>query len=87
MANIVHVHTVLHLIIDKIEKKEYFSKHSLKELAVDVWGENVQFTSCSENIFGVDELVNFLLERQKVFIKNDLICINNGVEESECLNS
>jgi len=87
MNNVVHIHKILHFIIEYLNKKILFTEKSLKLEIVEIWGKDVKFTSCSENIFGIEELINFLKQRDKIFIKDEIIFVNDGVEDSECLNS
>ncbi len=63
MENIKHIHEVLFLF-QEIGKFE--SEKALIALIHERFGNDVQFVSCSNQPFGVDGVVEFLLGRQKI---------------------
>ncbi len=70
MDNIRHIHDVLNLIYSTDKK---YSKYELTAHLQDVFGEDVHFTSCSENVFPLSEVVPFLLSRNKIRLQDELI--------------
>ena len=70
MENPRHIHEVLEIIFgtDKI-----YTVEELYSTISERFGSDVQFTSCSDNIFPVKEVVPFLLSRQKVRLEADRI--------------
>lgn len=70
MKNIHHIHEVLHLIFNS-EKK-----YTIEELHGELksqFGDDVQFTSCSENVFPIQEVIPFLLGREKIRLSENTI--------------
>ena len=70
MNNIRHIHEVLNIIYNTDKK---YTTYQLPELLQNEFGEDVQFTSCSDNIFPVNEVVSFLLSRNKIRLEDELI--------------
>jgi len=70
MENIRHIHEVLEILYsgDKRYKVEEFPNE-----LVSIFGKNVQFTSCSENVFDLPEVVSFLLSRNKIRLDENVI--------------
>lgn len=70
MENVRHIHEVLNLLFNT--EKEYSVSDLYAELKSQ-FGENVQFTNCSENIFPLQGVVPFLLERNKIRLSENII--------------
>jgi len=70
MKNIRHIHEVLNLIFNA--EKEYTVKDLYKELK-STFGEDVHFSNCAENVFPIQEVVPFLLSRNKIRLDNNII--------------
>ena len=71
MENIQHIHEVLHLLFNT--EKEYTVAGLYKELKKQ-YGEDVHFSNCSENVFPIQEVVPFLLSRNKIkLLENRII--------------
>lgn len=70
MEDIHHIHEVLHLLYgsDKI-----YTVQELDSELIAKYGKEVQFTSCSDNFFPVEEVVPFLLNRNKIKLDADRI--------------
>lgn len=67
---LLHIHEVLNIIYnsDKI-----FTIEELKQEVINSFGENVSFTSCSENKFEINEMVDFMLQRGKIQLEGNKI--------------
>ncbi len=63
MSNIRHVHDVLFLFQ---EVGGFENEDSLLKALQERFGDDVQFTSCSNKIFGLDGVVKFLAKRRKI---------------------
>ncbi len=63
MNNIQHIHEVLFLFqeLGSFENEEHLSKIIKERL-----GEDVKFVSCSNEPFGLDSVVDFLTQRNKI---------------------
>lgn len=70
MNDVIHIHEVLGMIFTS---EELFTKGSLIKEITNRFGDNPQFTSCSENTFELNEVIPFLLDRQKISIDGDRI--------------
>jgi len=44
-----------------------------KEMIIAEFGNDIVFTSCSDNIFDISEVPSFLLSREKIVIEDDMI--------------
>jgi probable metal-binding protein len=70
MNNIRHIHEVLEIIYGT--DKKYSTSSLITELK-QTFGEEVNFTSCSDNVFPLSGVVSFLLERNKIRLEEDVI--------------
>lgn len=70
MNNIRHIHDVLEMIYGT-EKK--YTIEELTEQLQNTFGTDVKFTSCSENVFALNEVVSFLLSRNKIRLEDGVI--------------
>lgn len=70
MENIHHIHEVLNILFNT-EKK--YKVEELYSSLKSQFGEDVHFTSCSDNVFPVQEVVPFLLSREKIRLSEDTI--------------
>jgi probable metal-binding protein len=70
MENIHHIHEVLHLLFNT--EKQYKIEELYSTLK-NQFGDDVQFTSCSDNVFPVQEVIPFLLSREKIRLSDDTI--------------
>ena len=70
MDNIRHIHEVLNMIYSTDKK---YSSYELTSHLQKIFGEDVHFTSCSENVFPLTEVVPFLLSRNKIRLEDELI--------------
>ena len=66
----IHIHDVLDIIYSS---ERLYTIDQLKEEVTARFGENINVTSCSENDFGIAEMVNFMLQRRKITLDGDLI--------------
>lgn len=70
MENIRHIHEVLHLLFTPT--KEY-TIDSLPTELITQFGDDVQFTNCSDNVFPINQVIPFLLSREKIRLEDDRI--------------
>lgn len=68
MNNIRHIHEVIFLVQ---KKGKYENTASLHNDIIDTMGEDVQFSSCSNNTFSLDKVVEFLVDRNKIVVNTD----------------
>jgi len=70
MENIHHIHEVLNILYSS---DEVFTIEGLHHKIKSQFGDTVQFTSCSNNVFPPEEVVPFLLSRQKIRLEENNI--------------
>jgi len=70
MENIHHIHEVLHILFNS--EREYTVEDLYEELKSE-FGFDVHFANCAENIFPLQEVVPFLLSRNKIRLAENLI--------------
>ena len=68
MNNILHIHQVIFLIE---KNNDQWTPEELVNEIGKVWGDDVQFGSCSGNAFPKEHALNFLLSRQKVVMSEN----------------
>lgn len=68
MSNVKHIHEVLFLFQ---EKGAYESEDALFTHIKERHGDDVQFTSCSNESFGLGAVVEFLVSREKIVQNTD----------------
>lgn len=70
MENIHHIHEVLNLLFNT--EKEYTVENLYSELKGQ-YGDDVHFANCAENVFPIEEVVPFLLSRNKIRLNENII--------------
>ena len=70
MDNIRHIHEVLEILA---VKEEHFTVQSLRSDLAERFGDDVHFMNCAENVFGLMEVVPFLLSKGKIKLEGDKI--------------
>jgi len=70
MNNIRHIHEVLGILY---QTENNFTTWELLSHLQEVFGTDVHFTSCSENVFPLNEVVPFLLSRNKIRLEENII--------------
>ncbi len=70
MENIRHIHEVLQILFTS--EKEYTVESLYTELNTQ-FGEGVHFTNCAENVFPINEVIPFLLSREKIRLEENRI--------------
>lgn len=68
MSNIKHIHEVLFLFQ---ERGSFPNEEALFAFIKERHGEDVAFTSCSNQPFGLDGVVDFLTQREKIVRNSD----------------
>ncbi len=68
IMNVKHIHEVLFLFQ---EKGKYANEEELFASIKQRHGDDVQFISCSNQPFGLDAVVPFLLDREKIIRNTD----------------
>ena len=68
--SLLHIHDVLNIIYgsDRI-----YTVDELKEEIKNSHGEDVRLTSCSENQFEIDSMIDFMLQKGKIQLDGDKI--------------
>lgn len=67
---LLHIHEVLNIIYNSDKN---FTIEELKQEVINNFGEDISFTSCSENEFEINEMVDFMLQRGKIQLQGDKI--------------
>lgn len=67
---LLHIHEVLNIIYNSDKN---FTIEELKQEVINNFGEDISFTSCSENEFEINEMVDFMLHRGKIQLQGDKI--------------
>lgn len=71
--NIVHIHNVLDILV---ELNKPLKEDELVKIITDDFGDDVHFASCSDQVFPKEEVVRFLLSKNKITLDNGLIKFN-----------
>lgn len=70
MENVHHIHEVLNILFGS---EEEFTVDSLYAQLRMEFGENVHFANCSDNVFPINEVIPFLLSRNKIRLDENRI--------------
>lgn len=70
MENLRHIHEVLELLYTS---NRSYTIQELTSFLQRFYGPDVHFTSCSDHVFGVSEVISFLLSKNKIRLEEDLI--------------
>lgn len=72
-----HIHDVLHYmtIVNEPLRVDNFIFN-----IESIFGKDCQFCSCSENVFGIDEVIPFLLSKEKVVISDGKIALKENLQ-------
>ena len=73
--NKIHGHELIHLII---RQNRVMSLEEIKDAALQNIGQDVSYYTCSETSMNTDQMIQFLLDRQKLVKKGDGFVINRG---------
>jgi len=68
--SVLHIHEVLDIIYNS---EKIFTIEELKQEVVKNFGEDISLTSCSDNEFEINDMVNFMLEKGKIQLQGDKI--------------
>mgnify|MGYP003477532006 CR=1 FL=1 len=68
MDNIKHIHEVLDILA---AREDHFTIQSLQSDLSERFGEDVNFVNCAENLFGLTEVVPFLLSKNKIRLEGE----------------
>lgn len=68
--NTIHIHEILDIIYSS---NNAFTIDTLKKEVQRIYGQDVHFTSCADQRFGIEEMVNFMHSRGKIEIEGDQI--------------
>ena len=70
MTNTHHIHEVLNILFSA--NKVYTVEELYGELK-NSFGEDVHFANCADNVFPIEEVVPFLLSREKIRLEENRI--------------
>jgi len=70
MDNLRHIHDVLELLFTSDKK---FTVAGLEAELETTFGVDVQFANCADHLFGIDEVVPFILSKKKIRLEGDTI--------------
>jgi len=74
----VHIHNVLDMLV---EAERPLKEEELIEMIVKNFGEDVYFANCSDRLFQKEEVVRFLLSKNKIVINDGMISFNHAAEK------
>lgn len=72
MNNIRHIHEVLEMIG---RPGIAYTTVSLIDEIKEIYGEDVHFTSCADQVFPIQGVIPFLLDRGKIEVENERIVV------------
>ena len=67
---LLHIHEVLDIIYSS---EKIYTIQELEQEVLESFGENISLTSCSDNQFGITEMVDFMVERGKIQLQGNKI--------------
>jgi probable metal-binding protein len=67
---LLHIHEVLNIIYNSDKN---FTIEELKREVIKNFGEDISFTSCSENELEINDMVDFMLQRGKIQLEGNKI--------------
>lgn len=70
MDNIRHIHEVLEILATH---DQHYTVQGLRSDLADRFGDDVNFMNCAENVFGLQQVVPFLLSKNKIRLDGDEI--------------
>jgi probable metal-binding protein len=65
-----HIHEVLAMIH---QANKRFTRTSLQNSIAEKFGEDARFSTCGDHLFGIDGVLPFLLERNKIRFEDGFI--------------
>ena len=68
--SLLHIHEVLDIIYSS---EKIYTIEELEHKVTKSFGEDINFTSCSENEFGIGEMVDFMVKRGKIELQGNKI--------------
>lgn len=68
--NIIHIHDVLDMIY---QTNKIYTIEELKKEVVENYGDDINLTSCSDHLFEIDDMINFMQERGKIRLEGEKI--------------
>ena len=80
MKNIIHIHEVLNFLAS--ENRD-FSRQELLSQMTELFGQDVNFTTCGDHILNPEQAIEFMESRDKISIDNGRIRINKNLETCE----
>jgi probable metal-binding protein len=73
--NTIHAHQVLNLIGKQATP---LTVGQLQALVTDTFGEHLRFVNCHDDYFTFEQMIAFMLERQKIVLRNGTITLNKS---------
>ena len=67
---VIHIHEVLDLIY---ESNDLYTIETLNEAVSRKFGKDVTLTSCADNRFGIEGMIQFMVERGKITVLDNTI--------------
>jgi probable metal-binding protein len=68
--SLLHIHDVLDIIYNG---EKIYTIEELEQEVIENFGEDISLTSCSENEFGLSEMVEFMVQRGKIQLQGNKI--------------
>ena len=68
--DLIHIHDVLDIIYNS---EKIYTVEELEQEVINNFGEGICLTSCSDNAFGISEMINFMVERGKIRLQGNEI--------------
>jgi probable metal-binding protein len=68
--DLLHIHDVLNIIYNS---EKIFTVEELEKEVINNYGEDINLTSCSDNVFGITEMIDFMIDRGKIQLQGNKI--------------
>jgi probable metal-binding protein len=78
MENIIHIHEVLNFLM---QENKGFTRNELKNKLIDLFGEDVKFTTCGDHMLNPEQAIDFMYQRDKISVIDGQIRINSTIEK------
>jgi len=80
MHDAIHAHEIFSLIEESTEPLTFAT---FKEKIVRKFGAEARFTNCTKELYNIDEIITFLVSRDKIRLTDYLVTLN---KENICLD-
>lgn len=68
--DLLHIHDVLNIIYNS---EKIYTIEELEQEVINNYGEDINLTSCSDNVFGITEMIDFMVGRGKIQLQGNKV--------------